>query len=298
MSRYGERTRIGEAVSALGRKPDEGIGYGVATGGTSSSITVSGQAYTLLTFTSTGTLTVTKAGLFDVMGGGGGAAGSRSEYGGGGGGAGSIWDTTIYLDADETITIGAGGAKNAGYQSRAGLSGSPSTVGTKYTAVGGGFGGSQDSPIAGSGGSGGGSGYRTVPTASTIGLSIDGFGFNGGQSGTSNGYPNGGGGGGGGAGAVGGNGSGNNGGAGGAGRDISAFRGEVATTTIRGGGGGGGTDGGTAGAAGSGGGSAGNAGTAAAVNQSGGGGGGGLSSASPGDSANGGSGFVLVRFKV
>jgi hypothetical protein len=40
MSRYGERTRIGEAVSALGRKPDEGIGYGVATGGTSSSITV------------------------------------------------------------------------------------------------------------------------------------------------------------------------------------------------------------------------------------------------------------------
>ena len=50
-------------------------GYGVATGGTSSSITIGGQNYTLLTFTSDATLTVTSAGLFDVLlvGGGGGA---------------------------------------------------------------------------------------------------------------------------------------------------------------------------------------------------------------------------------
>jgi hypothetical protein len=40
-------------------------GYGVATGGTSSSITVDGINYTLLTFTSDDTLTVTSAGLFE-----------------------------------------------------------------------------------------------------------------------------------------------------------------------------------------------------------------------------------------
>jgi hypothetical protein len=44
-----------------------GVGYGTATGGSSSSITVGGQNYTLLTFTSSSTLTVTKAGLFDVL---------------------------------------------------------------------------------------------------------------------------------------------------------------------------------------------------------------------------------------
>ena len=52
-----------------------GATYGTATGGASSStITVSGVQYTMLTFTSTATLTVTKAGLFDVLlvGGGGG----------------------------------------------------------------------------------------------------------------------------------------------------------------------------------------------------------------------------------
>ncbi len=41
--------------------------YGVATGGTSSSITVGGVNYTLLTFTASGTLTVATAGLFDVL---------------------------------------------------------------------------------------------------------------------------------------------------------------------------------------------------------------------------------------
>jgi hypothetical protein len=56
MSRYGSRTRVGQAVSDFGQLPSAGIGYGVATGGTSSSITVLSENYTLLTFTSTGTL--------------------------------------------------------------------------------------------------------------------------------------------------------------------------------------------------------------------------------------------------
>jgi len=54
-----------------------GANYGAATGGTSSSITVGGIAYTLLTFTTDANLVVSKTGLFDVLlvGGGGGGGG-------------------------------------------------------------------------------------------------------------------------------------------------------------------------------------------------------------------------------
>ena len=47
--------------------------YGTATGGTSSSITVSGISYTLLSFTSDSNLVVSQSGLFDIflLGGGG-----------------------------------------------------------------------------------------------------------------------------------------------------------------------------------------------------------------------------------
>ena len=42
-------------------------GYGVATGGTSSTITVDGKSYTLLTFTSDGNLVVSTSGYFDTI---------------------------------------------------------------------------------------------------------------------------------------------------------------------------------------------------------------------------------------
>jgi len=107
MSRYGDRTRIGERISGFGKKPSTNL-YGVATGGTSSSITVSSVNYTLLAFTSgSNTMTVTKAGLFDVLciGGGG---GSISGFGTGGGGGG-FQTATFYVDANQTIVIGGGG---------------------------------------------------------------------------------------------------------------------------------------------------------------------------------------------
>lgn len=67
--------------------------YGSASGGTSSSITSSGVSYTLLTFTTDGTLTVSKDGLFDVLlvggGGNGGNTITNERAGGGGGGGGS-----------------------------------------------------------------------------------------------------------------------------------------------------------------------------------------------------------------
>jgi len=67
-----------------------GANYGTATGGSSSSITVGGLAYTLLTFTSDANLVVSKAGLFDVCLVAGGAGSGRTDTttatGGGGGG--------------------------------------------------------------------------------------------------------------------------------------------------------------------------------------------------------------------
>ena len=92
--------------------------YGVATGGTSSSITVSGQAYTLLTFTASGTLTVATAGLFEILafgaGGGGGGNASGSTKGGGGAGGGCKVQAIVYLSANQTITVGAGGTGGSG----------------------------------------------------------------------------------------------------------------------------------------------------------------------------------------
>jgi len=89
--------------------------YGNASGGSSSAITVSGQSYTLLTFTSDGTLTVNRSGLFDLLlvGGGGGGAGrgGASDAGGGGGGGGGIFQDSVYLAAGSyTVDVGAGGA--------------------------------------------------------------------------------------------------------------------------------------------------------------------------------------------
>ena len=80
MSRYGQRTRIGQAVSNFGQPVARtGVGgYGIATGGTESDITVGGINYRLLTFNSSSTLTITAAGMFDIfqVGGGGGMGGA------------------------------------------------------------------------------------------------------------------------------------------------------------------------------------------------------------------------------
>jgi hypothetical protein len=51
-----------------------GAVYGSGTGGTSSAITIGGVATTLMTFTASGTFTVSKAGIFDLLIVGGGAA--------------------------------------------------------------------------------------------------------------------------------------------------------------------------------------------------------------------------------
>ena len=240
--------------------------YGEATGGTSSTITVSGQNYTMLTFTGAGTLTVTRAGIFDVLMIGGGSSALSGWYGNGrpgspGGGAGGALDTTVYLDSNQTITIGAGGTDPTG------------TMEYNY-----GFNSYVGRFLA----SGSASGRGNAPTWG-VGVEaarvVQQYGFSGGSVGGSDG-----GGGGGQAQA----GQGRN---GGNGKDWSLWRGQTAGTTYYGGGGGGQNSGGANGTGGLGGGGGG---TVAGTANTGGGGGGG----DGGNAAGGGSGLVLVRFKI
>jgi hypothetical protein len=267
-------------------------GYGVATGGTSSSITVSGQNYTLLSFTSDSNLVVSTAGLFDVLLiGGGGAGGSSNNYQAGGGGGGQVVGlttlTTLYLPASTiAVDVGAGGVgQTSPVDGKYGMIGKQSGIGSYIYAVGGGGGGqyqpggNQINSFAA--GNGGGAGQNGFPAPSLVG------GYSGGEEDSNVNY----GGGGGGAGGTGGNASGSVGGTGGSGVDISAWIGQSANTTRVAGGGGGsnngtGTDGGANGAATN----------AATPTANKGGGGGGVRGATY--TTVGGSGAVYVRFKV
>lgn len=257
-----------------------GVGYGTATGGDSSAtITVGGESYTMLTFLSSATLTVTDAGIFDflIVGGGGGGGQNNGTYNGGGGGAGGYASETLYLDTNASVVVGAGGALAT--------SGTLSHVG-QFIGNFGGAAGSVSQPYEGQrGASGGGAMGTNVSGLYSGGLGDGVTGNDGGDNGLNSA------GGGGGAGAAGANGTSSVGGAGGAGSDASAFRGEAATTTYYAGGGGGQST--TGGAGGVGGGGDGRSGTGGSAdngdaNTGGGGGGGG---------GTGGSGIVLVRFK-
>ena len=270
-----------------------GVSYGAGSGGTSSSVTISGVPSTLLTFTSSGTLTVSKAGIFDMYIISGGAAGGFSAQhtsisGGGGAAGGAFNPSPVYLTIG-TYSVTVGGASSG--------AGNPSAVGKQivpgggfaYGATAGGSGGYNQQPADGAPCGQGGNGEFN-----TGGTGITGLGFAGGNrnaGGNSDQAA-----GGGGMGAVGGNKS--DGGNGGAGIDISAFLGQTAGTTYKGGGGGGGGNGtrGTGGPGGGGnGGLSGATGSAATANSGGGGGGGGYSSSRIAG-GQGGSGIVYVRF--
>jgi len=288
--------------------------YGVATGGTSSSINVGGQDYTLLTFTSDSNLVVSQSGVFDFLliggGGGGGGATSTNGNGGGGGGGGILGldDTlTVYLAAGTyTVDVGVGGVGSSSYNN----AGNPSLVGQSIIVYGGGRGGSYAQAtndadgsnlfrIGGAGANAGGistsASYRNVAFSnndSRIGLGAvnnqyaGGAGRNNFASGENSGA-----GGGGGAGGNGGNPSTNVGGNGGDGRDISSW---ITGSTYYAGAGGGGAGTSTAGSAGLGGVAGVTSGTGNnGVNYGAGGGG-----ARNGAGGSGAAGAVFVRFKV
>ena len=266
-----------------------GTSYGTATGGSSSSITVGGINYTLLTFTTDGTLTVTKAGLFDVLlvGGGGGGGGAWSSQASGGGGAGAVIGlaatTTIYLTSNQSIDVGAGGA--LGQALARGNVGFESAIGSIIAAAGGGSGGAANqtpSEVAASGGGSGG-GAGSANGTRLKGESVnEAFGNDGGT-----GVTNTAGGGGGGYSSAGGDGVTTTGGAGGNGVDISSWI-SGATKYVAAGGVGCGTV--TNGAAGTGGAAAGATPTNAGC--------GGSGAAGLNDGVAGSAGVVYVRFKV
>jgi hypothetical protein len=263
-------------------------GYGVATGGSATSITVSSQAYTLLSFTSDANLVVSTAGLFDVLVVGSGAGGGFiATYGGGGGGGGGVigiqTTQTVYLPAATyAVDIGAGGASET--------SGLNTAIGTVIAVPGGGVAGtSSNNATKGSSGSSGGGGIDSRPGGSTV-FSVGGF-----AGGNSSGGATAAGAGGGGANGAGGNATGNTGGTGGNGIDIYPFVNSVSVLTnpYYAGAGGGGAGAVTPGAAGLGG-VAGK--TSGAGNNGvnyGSGGGGGMTAGGQGQA-----GLVLIRFKV
>ena len=269
--------------------------YGTATGGIGSptAVTIGGVNYEYLTFTSTGTLTVTKAGFFDFLavGGGGGAAKVGAATAGGGGGAGGLVQGSIYLSANQTITIGAGGALMplAGAAIAMFTEGGTTSIGTLIAAPG----NLSSQPDVGGGVFpsfvyfGGGVGATNSTSIATITESS----FVGYRGGTSSASTNGGGGGG--NTARGGNSTSTTGGTGGAGFDVSVFIGGSELRKAMGGAGGGSVTGGTAAT----GGVAGSA-TTTPPNgnvNSGGGGGGGYGVATTGA---GGSGICYIRYKV
>ena len=123
-----------------------------------------GIDYKYVTFTSSGTLTITQAGQADILviaGGGGGGSGDVDGSGGGGGGAGGYrlytGTTAGFNVGTETVTIGAGGAGGvASISGRPGALGSFSQVGYFRTPAGAG-GGKRSAGYVGGSGSGGGS---------------------------------------------------------------------------------------------------------------------------------------------
>lgn len=270
-----------------------GANYGTATGGTSSSITVSGINYTLLTFTSDSNLVVTKAGLFDILVvGGGGGAGTANDFvttgGGGGGGVIGLDSTgkilTVNLPASTiAVDVGAGGAAqtvgNASY-----LTG---VVAAPRGGYGIGYNGNYFDPD-GNGGTFHTLSYRITNRSSFFNIAYGQY-----AGGQGLGSPTQGAGGGGGSASAGGNGTTTAGGSGGNGLDISPFIGGSAYYAGAGGGGGGSS---TGGAAGNGGVAGKTSGTGNAGVNYGAGGGGSYGSSSTGGA--GAAGVVYVRFKV
>ena len=246
----------------------------VASGGNSTAtVTANGATYKIHTFTSTGTFTVYGYGLVEVLVVGGGGGGGFDV--GGGGGAGGYVETSTFVNTGAyTITIGSGGTGS-------GTSGGTANSGVQSTALGVvalGGGGNYSGGTGGNGANGGGgSGYSGGFFAGGSGTFRQG---NDGGAGRSDLYSSGAtGGGGGGAAAVGAQ-STNNiasyalGGAG-----VVSYITGSSSTYCKGGAGGGDSWGGA---------------TDGAANT----GNGGDGSGNPNTGKNGGSGIVIIRYKV
>jgi hypothetical protein len=284
----------------------------IASGGALSTTVVGDTTYRVHTFATVGTtpFVVSTAGNLGpaeyliVAGGGGGGGSFSNTTSGGGAGAGGFLTGSLNLSVQSySIVVGGGGVGSLGSNPTNTNGGNSSAFG--LTAIGGGRGGSWDSPTElirrpNAGGSGG--GQSDTANTRTGAAGTAGQGFAGGGGPAYAGSVQMGSGGGGGAGSAGGEGTGNaNGGDGGAGR-VSSITGTALIYAAGGGGGvgAGGTGGfGTTGVSGNGGTYRTNGQTAAANRGGGGGGGGGT--AEGGDEfrgGDGGSGVVIIRYPI
>ncbi len=295
LAQYGGGTlRFQSPSAATFFKQGGGTGYGVATGGIgaaqSTGTLADGFSYNYLTFNSTGTLTVTTAGNFDfcaVGAGGGGQNPGNASWSTSGGGAGQIIFGSIYLSANQTITIGAGSgvASGAGKFIQASNTTIAATAPFAVTANGNIC--CEISNAATGVYVGGGFGSCISQTSQTITAS-DTNGYQGGNAGGSTNAA-----GGGGSRALGGNSSGTTGGVGGAGVDVSVFIGGSALFKAMGGSGGGSGTGGAAATNGV----AGTTNTTLNNGNANSGGGGGGGHGIPTSGGQGGSGIVFIRFR-
>lgn len=140
MTMHAQRTLIQQpSIGNWGKAATTGIGvvngYGTATGGTALASPPAG--YSGMSFNSSSTLTITAAGLFDVLiisgGGGGGEGTGYNGEGGGGGSAAQLIIQTIYLAVGTlTVTVGAGGAQGLGGLIFGGISGLYTLGSTNY----------------------------------------------------------------------------------------------------------------------------------------------------------------------
>jgi hypothetical protein len=113
------------------------VGGMSATGGTVTNV----DGYKIHTFTTSGTFTVISGGEMEylIIGGGGGAPGR--DVGGGGGAGGMLTGTYALPAGSYTITVGPGGlGKYDSVANVSGMKGSDSSIGSLFTATGGGAG--------------------------------------------------------------------------------------------------------------------------------------------------------------
>ncbi len=266
-----------------------------STGGSTTTATIGGIRYNIVTFIAGGTFTPAQATSADylLVGGGGGGGGGSSTTSGGGGGSGrvNISSTRISIPASaQTITVGTGGA--IGTQTTRGGTGGTSSIAALATAVGGGGGGAGATTTTGgngaSTGAGGGASAAAAAGATPTFGNVGGAGF---TSATSNLRAGGGGGGPGSAGTAATSAQGGGGGTG----TTSSFT-NASVTYGGGGGGGAATNVGAGGSSNGGSGGAGtNAGVAGVANRGGGGGGGGNGTANK-NGGLGGTGLVIIRY--
>ena len=165
--------------------------FGLASNTPTGSYT-DGADYEYVSFTASGTLTVTRGGFFDALLVGGGGSGGHG-WGGGGGAGGHLYLENAYLPAGSLdVVVGSGGAGviNGGADmGNQGISGLPSSL-WKYFAPGGGGGGAFKNPYSSTqvysnngtlGGSGGGASAYGHGVAQPGGVGVTSLGNDGGS---------------------------------------------------------------------------------------------------------------------